>query len=181
MTHFNKRTKVAAATLLAFAAVGGAIAAEPRNDNRASVFQGLLDCKAKTDNAERLACYDAATATLGEAEKKGDIVVVDREVAKAARRQAFGFSLPSLDIFKGAEEKPEEADQLSTVVTSAYRGGDGKWVFELEGGAMWVQNDNEPIDRQPKKGSKVEIRKAAMGSFFLKSDGQRAVRARRVK
>lgn len=180
MTHFTTRSKLSAVALLALAVAGGAFAAEPKSDNRASVFQGLLDCKAKTDGVERLACYDAATATLGEAEQKGDIVVVDREMATTARRQAFGFSLPSLDMFKGSE-KPEEADRLTTVATNAYQGGDGKWVFELEGGAVWAQNDNEAIFRAPKKGSAVEIRKAAMGSFFLKVDGQRAIRARRVK
>jgi len=78
-------------------------------------------------------------------------------------------------------EKPEEVDSLASVADRAYRGGDGKWIFELEGGAVWAQTDNETLGRQPAKGSKVEIRKAAMGSYFLKSDGQRAVRARRVK
>ncbi len=178
MTHFNTRSKLAAVAVLAMAVASPAGAAEP---SRASVFQGLLDCKGKTDDAARLACYDAATASLGAAEKKGDIVVVDRDMAKAARRQAFGFSLPSLDMFKGSEDKPEEAEQLTAIAAKAYQGADRKWVFELEDGAVWVQNDSETLQRDPKKGSKIEIRKAAIGSFFLKSDGQRAIRARRVK
>lgn len=177
MTHFTTRSKL---TAVAFLAVFAAAPAGAQEANRASVFQGLLDCKAKTNDAERLACFDAATASLGEAEKKGDIVVVDREMAKAARRQAFGFSLPSLDMFKNSE-KPEEADRLTAPVATAYQGGDGKWVWELEGGAVWAQTDNERVNRAPKKGSTVEIRKASMGGFFLNSDGQRAVRARRVK
>lgn len=180
MTHFKSRTKAGAIALVTLAVAGSAFA-QAKPENRASVFQSLLDCKAKTDAAERLACFDAATASLGAAEKKGDIVVVDREMATAARRQAFGFNLPSLDIFKGSEEKPEEAQTLTAAVERAYRGGDGKWVFELEGGAVWAQNDNEPVNREPRGDSKVEIRKAAMGSYFLKLDGQRAVRARRVK
>lgn len=180
MTHFTTRTKAGAVALVALAVAGSAFA-QGKPEARASVFQSLLDCKAKTDAAERLACFDAATASLGEAEKKGDIVVVDREMAKAARRQAFGFNLPTLDMFKGAEDKPEEADSLLAPVKSAYRGGDGKWVFELEGGATWVQNDSEAVNREPRAGSKVEIKKAAMGSYFLKLDGQRAIRARRVK
>jgi hypothetical protein len=180
MTQFTSRSKAAAVALAALAVAGSALA-QPKAEGRASVFQSLLDCKAKTDPAERLACFDAATASLGEAEKKGDIVVVDREMAKAARRQAFGFNLPSLDIFSRAEEQPEEADSLTAAVQRAYRGGDGKWVFELEGGAVWAQNDNEGLFREPHGGSRVEIKKAAMGSYFLKLDGQRAIRARRVK
>ena len=48
---------------------------------------------------DRLACFDAAAARLDEAEKKGDIVVVDRRQAQEVRRQAFGFTLPSLTLF----------------------------------------------------------------------------------
>ena len=44
-----------------------------------------------------------------------------------------------------------------------------------------MQNDSETLFREPKKGSKVEIRKASMGGYFMNVDGQRAIRARRVK
>jgi len=180
MTHFSTRTKLAALGLAAFGLAGAAIAAEPKIEGRTVVFQSLLDCRTKTDNAERLACYDAAAGALAGAEQKGDIVVVDREQAKAVRRQAFGFNLPTLSLFDRTG-KPEEIDNLSTKVERAYRGGDGKWVFELEGGAVWAQTDTEAIPRQPREGSKIEIRKASMGSYFLNVDGQRAVRGRRVK
>jgi ABC-type amino acid transport substrate-binding protein len=180
MTHFNMRSKLGAVALAVLAAAGSAHAADPKTEGRASAFQGLLDCKAKTDDAARLACYDAAAEGLGAAEQKGDIVVVDRDMAKAVRRQAFGFSLPTLDVFDRSE-KSEDAGRLTATATNAYQGGDGKWIFELEGGAVWAQNDNESIFRAPKKGSSVEIRKAAMGGYFLKPDGQRAIRARRVK
>ena len=53
--------------------------------------------------------------------------------------------------------------------------------MELEDGGVWAQTDNELIGHDPHRGSKVEIKKAAMGSFFMKIDGQRALRARRVK
>ncbi|MDP3853706.1 hypothetical protein [Phenylobacterium sp.] len=180
MTYFSTRTKLAALALAGLALAGPATAAEPKIEGRAAQFQGLLDCKVKTDSAERLACYDAAVGALAGAEQKGDIVVVDREQAKAVRRQAFGFNLPSLAMFERTE-KPEEIDRMTGQVAEAYRGGDGKWVFELEGGAVWAQTDSETLGRRPGKGSKVEVRKAAMGSYFLNSDGQRAVRARRVK
>jgi hypothetical protein len=179
MTYFDTRSKLGAA-LAIWLGLAGAAAAQPADPGRASVFQSLLDCRAKSDAAERLACYDAAAAGLGEAEQKGDIVVVDRDMARAARRQAFGFNLPTLDVFNRSE-KPEEADRLTAQVVNAYQGGDGKWVFELEGGAVWAQNDNESLTRSPRKGSTVEIRKASMGGFFLNSDGQRAIRARRVR
>jgi hypothetical protein len=180
MTYFHTGSKLAALTLLALAVPATASAAEPAGGPRAAAFQGFLDCKTRTEAAARLACYDAAAAALGGAEQRGDIVVVDREQARAVRRQAFGFSMPSLSLFSKGE-KPEEADRVAAVVDNAYRNSEGKWVFELDDGAVWTQVDSEPMARSPKKGSKVEIRQAAMGSFFLNSDGQRALRARRVK
>lgn len=180
MTHFNTRSKLAALAALTLIAGADQASAQASKDARAQVFQGLMDCKGKSDPAERLACYDAAVGAMDVAEKKGDIVVVDREQAKAVRRQAFGFSLPSLAMFEKGES-PEELDQVALKAERVYRGGDGKWVFELEGGAVWAQTDTEALFREPKAGSKVEIRKASMGSYFMNVDGQRAVRARRVK
>lgn len=168
--------------MAAMALIAGAdqASAQAAKNARAQVFQGLMDCKAKADPTERLACYDAAVGAMDVAEKKGDIVVVDREQAKAVRSQAFGFTLPSLAMFEKGQT-PEELDRVAMKVDRAYRGGDGKWVFELEGGAVWAQSDTETLFREPKAGSKVEIRKATMGGYFMNVDGQRAVRARRIK
>ena len=177
MTQFPTRLKLAA--LAAFALTSAAVAAEPKAEARTAVFQNLIDCKGKTAAAERLACYDAAVSSLDVAEKKGDIVLVDREQARAARKQAFGFALPSMAMFDRGE-KPEELDRVATTVVRAYQGGDRRWTVELAGGAVWAQNDDEALARAPKPGSKAEVRKAAMG-YFMNLDGQRAVRARRVK
>ena len=116
---------------------------------------------------------------MDQAEAKGDIVVVDREQARSVRRQAFGFSLPSLAVFERGEA-PEEIDNVTGIAKRAYQAG-GKWVIELEDGAVWQQTDTENVVRQPRPGTKVEIRRASMGSFFMNLDGQRAVRARRVE
>ena len=177
MTQFPTRLKLAA--LATFALTSAALAAEPKAEARTAVFQNLIDCKGKTAAAERLACYDAAVSSLDVAEKKGDIVLVDREQARAARKQAFGFALPSMAMFDRGE-KPEELDRVATTVVRAYQGGDRRWTVELAGGAVWAQNDDEALARAPKAGSKAEVRKAAMG-YFMNLDGQRAVRARRVK
>jgi len=179
MTQFPTRLKLAAASVGLFALAGAAMAAEPKAEARTAVLQNLIDCKGKTEPAERLACYDAAVSSLDVAEKKGDIVVVDRDQARAARKQAFGFTMPSLAMFDRGE-KPEDLDRVATTVVRAYQGGDRRWTVELEGGAVWAQNDDEVLGRAPKAGSKAEVRKASMG-YFMNLDGQHAVRARRVK
>jgi hypothetical protein len=178
MTHFPTRSKLTALALLAALAASGQAAAQTRSEGRAAVLQGLLDCKAKSDPTERLACYDAAAGAIDTAEQKGDIVVVDREQAKAARKQAFGLGLPSLDMFNKAEATPEEANRIEDTVD---RGGDGKWVFELSGGAVWQYYDAADLGRQPKKGSKAEVRKGAVGGYFLSLDGQSGARAKRLR
>ncbi|MDP1615839.1 hypothetical protein [Phenylobacterium sp.] len=146
---------------------------------RAAVLQSLLDCRSLAEDSARLACYDQAAGVMDQAEAKGDIVVVDREQAQSVRRQAFGFSLPSLAVFERGQA-PEEIDNVTGIAKRAYQAG-GKWVIELEDGAVWQQTDTENVVRQPRPGTKVEIRRASMGSFFMNLDGQRAVRARRVE
>lgn len=181
MTYFPTRSKLTAIGLLAALAASGQAAAQAKPEGRAAVLQRLLDCKTKTDPTERLACYDAAAGAIDTAEQKGDIVVVDREQAQAARKQAFGLSLPTLDMFNKAAPTPEEANRVEDTVERAYRGGDGKWVFELTGGAVWQYYDAADLGRQPKKGSKVEVRKGGVGGYFLSVDGQSGARAKRLR
>ena len=144
---------------------------------RAAVLQEVLECRTKASDAERLACYDAAVARMDQAEAKGDIVVVDREQAREVRRQAFGFTLPSLSILDRGD-KPEQLDRVSGTIEGVRSAG-GKWVLTLKDGAVWRQLDNESPARDPKPGMPVEIKAAAMGSYLLSVDGQRSFRARR--
>lgn len=154
-------------------------AAEPRPEGRAAVIDKLAACRQIAGDVERLACYDAAASALEQAEAKGDVVVIDREQARQVRRQAFGFSLPSLSMFERGEEK-EELDSIETTITSARQDPTGKWILRLENGATWSQVDVNGPSRTPKAGLPVKIRKASMGSFLLSIDGGRAYRARRT-
>src|SRR5207344_3661661 len=86
--------------------------------SRAAIVEKLVDCRKLTENAARLACYDEATAAFDQAESKGDVVVIDREQAREVRKQAFGFTLPSISIFQKGEPK-EDFDAFDGVVASA--------------------------------------------------------------
>jgi len=170
--------------LIGLGVIGALLAApghaQPRPEGRAAVLQKLTDCRKLTDGVARLACYDEATAGLEQAEAKGEIVVVDREQAQNVRRQAFGFSLPSLSIFERGE-KPEDLSNVTGQIESARLNRSGKWVVQLTDSAVWEQIDTTPVVRRPRPGMTVKIRKAALGSFFMNIDGQTAVRARRVE
>lgn len=180
MPHFPRRSKLTLAGFLLLASAGAVAAAEPQAGSRTPVLQHLLDCKDKTEAAERLACYDAAVSEMAQAEKAGDIVVVDREQARTVRKQAFGFNLPSFSLFERGE-KPEMLDQVTLAVESAYLGRDGRWVIEADGGGVWTQTEGDPPFNPPHKGSTAEVRRGALGSYFMNIDGQRAVRVRRVR
>lgn len=155
-------------------------AAQTKPPERAAIVQGLVDCRKLTDDAQRLACYDQAAAALDQAEAKGDVVIVDREQARQVRRQAFGFALPSISLFERGETQ-EEIENVAGTVKAARQNGAGKWVVEMSEGGVWVQVDANELHRDPRAGMPVKIRQAAMGSFLMSIDGQRAFRARRVE
>lgn len=177
-----KSARLSGIALAALAFAAPPVSAQNQGEARVSVIQKLADCRQVAEAARRLACYDAAAAALDEAEAKGEVVVVDREQAHAVRKQAFGFSLPSLSLFDRAEkERAAPLDRLTATVARAYQNSGGKWVLELQDGATWVQTDAEPLGRGARAGSTAEIRKAALGSFFVNIDGQRAIRATRTR
>jgi hypothetical protein len=162
--------------LIAGALVGGAQAAKPMASP--AVVQSLLDCRKVTDNTERLACFDKAAATMQSATVSGDLVSIDREQRRAARRQAFGFILPSLSFLERGD-KPEEANQITATVAIAKMDANGKWLIQLDDGAVWRQTEVQDLGREPHKGSKVNIRSGLLGSYFMTIDGQGAGKAKR--
>lgn len=172
------RALAGALALAALAAPAGSAPAPALTEGRAAALEALSACRSRSDPMDRLACFDAAAARLDEAEKKGDIVVVDRRQAQEVRRQAFGFTLPSLTLFDRAEGEVR-LDRVESVVAEARRGADGKWVIRLENGAVWRQTDAEGPARTPRTGMKAVVRSASLGSYLLSIDGQAGFRAKR--
>ena len=167
--------------VLLMAGAGAALAQGVlKPEGRAEVLQKLTDCRKIAEPDKRLACYDQAAATLDQAEAKGDIVVVDRNQARQVRRQAFGFHLPSISLFERGE-KPEEVDTITSTVASARQNGAGKWVIQLEGGAVWVQIDADELFTDPKPGMPVRIKRASMGSYLMIIGNNRGMRVHRTE
>jgi hypothetical protein len=189
MTTVDVRNRPAVLALALLACLAGSSAIGAAADKvsaqkRAAVLQAIVDCRAVSDPNARLACFDAAAAKLDEAEASGQVVVVDKEQARQVRREVFGLQLPSLDIFSRASKGPpgaahEDIDRIIETVKSASQQPDGKWIVELESGAVWRQIDTTVLAKDPHAGSKAEIRRGAIGSFFMKIDGQQAIRAHR--
>lgn len=142
-------------------------------------LKGLADCAGLADAAGKAACYDAAYRALDQQVRSGELSIIRRKEAQEAQRGAFGLNLPSLALFDRAAGEAGPLESVTDELARAYQDPTGRWVFELKGGATWRQIDSETISPRPRAGAAVEIRKAALGSFFLKVGQARGVRAKR--
>ncbi len=160
--------------------------AQSRNANpppRPESFEALVRCRAITEDAARLACFDQAAAALQAAQERREVVVVDRQQVREGRRRLFGLALPRLPIFGGGDDEDDE-DQIRTVegvVASASQDGLGHWVVALQDGAVWMQVDNNTLALRPRAGQRVVINRGALGSFMMRVNNQPGIRVRRTR
>ena len=154
------------------------VAQQSAGSARPEVLSSLTACRTVADSGQRLACYDRAASALDTAERAGDVVVVDRAQVTAARRQAFGFSLPSLTLFDRGD-RVEAIIEIETTLTRGTQLGDGTWVFTLADGSSWRQIDTGRAAFRNRPGQPVRVRMASMGSFMLTVDRSPAIRVKR--
>lgn len=148
--------------------------------DRPELFKGLVACRAMQDAAARLACFDTAVASLDDAERDGDIVMIDRARASAARRQMFGIDLPSMSDLFGRGDDAEPISEIQTTLVRASSAGGGSWVFALADGTTWRQINSTPVRVSDRAGQNVRIRRGAVGSYLLTVGNSQAMRVRRV-
>jgi hypothetical protein len=173
--------RAALATFAALAATGAAAAADAPGQ-QAAAFKAVEACRSIKEDAQRLACFDAAVGQLSTAQAKGDVVIVDKEQVRQARREAFGFNLPSLNLF-GKTGAPQEEEEISTVtfqVKSADESG-GRWTIVMADGSIWRQTEQTVGYMKVKAGSKAEVKKGLLGAYFMNIDNYRAIKIERAK
>ena len=178
---FGSIVMVATTGALAFATA--ASAKEMRDSPE--LFRNLLDCRAIADGPQRLACYDRSAGALDEAQKKRDLVVVDRKQIREARKSLFGFTLPKIGIFGGDDDadrkdKADDVQELESSVAAARIVGAGNWSLRLAGDAGTWETVSS-LSSEPRPGDKVKIRKASLGSYLGSVGINRGVRFRRVQ
>jgi hypothetical protein len=194
-----------AALTLAILTSGTSLSVRAGDDEKnASPLAAIYQCAAIDDEAKRLTCYDDAVGRLKQAESAGEIVAAKSKDLRSIRKEAFGFNLPSLPklhlpfIKKRKDGEVREDENLKDgeilkqrddgeILSVAYavdhitvkRSG-AHW-FYLTNGQVWVQTDRNRLSYPKRdKNLKVQIRKAAMGSYFLRINGKgRAIRVRR--
>jgi hypothetical protein len=143
----------------------------------AQEVEAIAACRQVTDSVQRLACYDRASESLARAVERREVLVMGKEEIKETRRSLFGFSMPRLPFLGSGED---DQDEIATNITSAANLGMGKWQLRLEDGSLWQTTETIGFLRDPKAGQKIEIERGALGNYFIRINGQRAVRGKRV-
>jgi hypothetical protein len=171
--------------VLALAPVPG-LAAEESPD-------AMQDCRAETDNARRLSCYDRVIDARSEhaAPKAAAPAAVVRPAAPVAAtpvaatpvtpQEKFGYSDVRDREEREAEAKdPERLEELIAVVSEVTKRPNGTHVITLDNGQVWVERNLDPFFRV-KAGETVRIRPAALGSFLLSTPSNHSTRVSRQK
>ncbi len=157
-------------------------------DESASPLTAVYACAELTDDAARLACYDAAVGNIRSREEAGEVAVVDREQVARTQREAFGFRVPSLSSlipnFSSGDEGggDGDVDAIQAAVADYSYSGSGMLRVELANGQIWEQIDPERVRIYGRGPFEAEVRRASMGSYQLIIVGRtRAIRVRRVE
>lgn len=158
-----------------------ALSASPAQAQEADYLEALKACRTIVDEAERLTCYDAKVGAMVAATEAGDVRVVDREDVRRTRRQLFGFTVPDLDILEGDETDKETSELLQTSITSARQVGRRAWRFTTTEGAVWEIASAPPRLAPIAAGDSVEFKKASLGYFFIRINGQMGVKGKRIQ
>ena len=142
-------------------------------------FTRVGNCATISDPQQRLACYDREVAAMADAQKKGDLVAMDRQEVRKTRRSLFGLALPDLGVF--GDDSEDGASQIETTIKQVRMAPDGKYIFDLAEGGRWIQLDSRNFIIDPKAGQPIRIRRAAMGSYLANVNKQIAIRVRRLQ
>ena len=168
--------------LLAAAAPAGAQSGRPGSSPPSRHLSALEACRAIQADPARLACFDREAGALLTASRGGELSVVNRADMRTARRSLFGFALPKLPFFAGDKSADEVPDTLDSTIVSAQSIANDLYRIKIAAGdALWETTDSPMSLSAPRGGQKIVISKAALGSYFLRIDGQVGVKGRRIK
>jgi hypothetical protein len=104
---------------------------------------------------------------------------------RQAGKDAFGLGLAAqadaMASVATSAAPPPELEVVQITIVSVQRRPDGTSRFTLDNGQVWEQTDTVNLGTLSKGPMTGEIRRGALGSFFLKPGNRTAVRAKRIK
>jgi hypothetical protein len=173
----SMRKFIVIAGACALVLAGTAQAAQPADTGSPAQIQRLMQCRTITAAEERLACYDRESEAMDRAIASKDLVVIDKEKARQAKRSLFGFSVPNFGgLFGGGDD---DVSQIESTIKGTGHNADGGWIIELADGSVWSQTDDWP-GLDPRPGKKVIVKRGALGSFRLMIPGQNGIKVKRI-
>lgn len=152
-----------------------AAAADPLSSMRA--------CATQTDDARRLACYDAAMRGESSAPAAVASSTTAAAVVAPTAEEKFGYRGDVAREQLEQEEKNAESAQLEQLIARVKAVSWqplGEFVITLDNDQVWAQKRPESAVK-PKVGDSITIKPAAMGSFLLVTKSGRSTRVARVK
>jgi hypothetical protein len=123
---------------------------------------GLRRCAAETDQAKRLACFDALAASVPKVE--ADQFGLTSDIAQKRDPVAVQKTVETV---------------LPGKIVALRLGARGELVFTLDNRQVWDQAQVEP-NKEFKIGEDVHIEHGAMGSLWLAADKGRKTKVKRI-
>ncbi|GIU46837.1 type VI secretion system-associated protein TagO [Shewanella algidipiscicola] len=151
----------------------------------ADIEEQLAQCAAKTDKLERLICYDTLAAqAMNRAAKQvstdvNEVPTHTAEVAASQTETAQTTLTESAQENFGKVVKQEQIDAMWLTVKQVDKDPYGTLKFSFENGQQWKQIDSRRF--RVSSGDKVQIERAALGSFLLGKEGSNTtIRVKRI-
>jgi hypothetical protein len=163
------------AVLLAALCAPSAHAAEV---NRPKVYSDIVACRALTDSAARLQCFDAAATALETATENRQIVMLDQSEVRKTKRSLFGFSLPNIPFFgESDKEQEDEFQELEGELANVQDLQYGKYQFTVKDAGTW--QTTQGTSKILKDGKAFKIKRGGLGGYMLVI-GNTGIRVKRV-
>lgn len=188
----NNCRNATAARMVAVLVGTGALLSGPQalaQEDYRAIVTIMRACAQIEDVPARVMCYDnnirpsaaqaaAAGATPPSVAAPAAVPAPGPATGQAAASSSFGSEM--LESVQRAERAEEPASHTAAVAAIVPQ-EPGIYLITLADGAQWRFVDAAPNGwSPPRPGDRVELERGSLGSVFLKYDGQRRLRVRRV-
>lgn len=138
----------------------------------------LQHCKAVTDSAKRLACFDAIQVP-----NKPEKMALSAKTEQLKQVEVEATSVKPRMLTKqefGLKNIIKEPEYINLTVEKVKKNSYGEITVYLQEGQVWKQNDDRALRLRPN--DKVIIKKGSFNSFnMMKAEGSRTMRVKRIK
>lgn len=137
---------------------------------------GVLACRAITDSAVRLACFDRETAMLASAPASpaAAATVIDAQQSFGLRGSAIAANEEAV----GAQ--PAKLAKMERHIVALALTGNGRTLFTLDNTQVWQQLQSDG-DMLAKLGDLATISRGLLGSYWLQLKSGRGCKVTRVR